>query len=110
MIKAVIRKKQARFVSYEISGHAASGNGENEFDIVCADVSVLSITTANNFYKLAQVKPIAKMEDGYLYVELPMRLSAKQEGKVQLLFEAFVNALTEVADEFPKHVQITFEK
>ncbi|MDR2975711.1 MAG: ribosomal-processing cysteine protease Prp [Streptococcaceae bacterium] len=108
MIKAVIRKKGGRYVSYEISGHAG-GNGENEFDIVCADVSVLSITTANNFHKLCNVRPIAKMEDGYLYVELPITLPSKQEERTQFLFQAFVNAMEEVGDEYPQYIHILME-
>lgn len=109
MIEAVIRKKRDKFVSYEISGHANSGTGEFEFDVVCADVSVLSITTANNFYKMANVKPIAKMEDGYLYVEVPLSIPEKQEQIVQILFQAFANAMTEVSEEFPQYVHLTIE-
>ncbi|MDR0298826.1 MAG: ribosomal-processing cysteine protease Prp [Streptococcaceae bacterium] len=108
MIKAVIKKKGGRFVSYEISGHAGA-NGANEFDLVCADVSVLSITTANNFHKMCNVKPIAEMEEGYLYVELPITLPKKQEENTQFLFQAFVNAMEEVVGEYPQYIKLIME-
>jgi len=108
-VEAVIRKNRERYVSYEISGHAGSNEGKTEFDIACADVSVLSITTANNIYKIAGVKPITKMEDGYLYVEVPISMPAKQAEIVQLLFEALKNALEDVVGEFPQYVHLTLE-
>ncbi|CAM3089723.1 ribosomal-processing cysteine protease Prp [Lactococcus hircilactis] len=109
MIEAVIRKKRDRFVSYEISGHASSGTGEFEYDVVCADVSVLSITTANNIHSMAKIKPITKMEDGYLYVEVPISIPNKQEELVQILFQAFTNAMKDVVEEFPQYVHLTIE-
>ncbi len=108
-IEAIVRKKRGRYVSYEISGHASSGTGEFEFDVVCADVSVLSITTANNIYKMAKVKPITKMEDGYLYVEVPISIPNKQEEIVQFLFQAFVNAMEDVIEEYSQYVHLTIE-
>ena len=106
-VEAVVRKKRGRFVSYEISGHAQSG--EYGHDVACADVSVLSITTANNFYKMASIKPITKMEEGYLYVEVPISIPSKQEEKVQFLFQAFINAMEDVVEEFPQYVHLTIE-
>lgn len=108
-VEVLIRKKRGRYVGYEISGHAGSNEGKTEFDIACADVSVLSITTANNIYKIAKVKPITKMEDGYLYVEVPISVTDKQEATVQLLFEAFKNALEDVIGEFPQYVNLKIE-
>lgn len=108
MIQIIIKKKDDRFVSYEINGHASSGTGEFEFDVVCADVSVLSITTANNFERMAQFTPITQMDDGYLYVEIPSDLSDEQQEMAQILFQAFVYAITEVIEEFPDYTNITF--
>lgn len=85
MIEAVIRTKRDKIVSYEISGHAESG--EYGHDVVCAAVSVLSITTANNLYEMAKIKPIANMEDGYLYVEIPLSTPERQGELAQTLLQ-----------------------
>ena len=61
MIEACIRTKRDKIVSYEISGHAESG--EYGHDVVCAAVSVLSITTANNIYEMAHIKPVTQTVD-----------------------------------------------
>nr|WP_054639424.1 ribosomal-processing cysteine protease Prp [Lactococcus fujiensis] len=76
MIEACIRSKRGKIVSYEISGHAESG--EYGHDVVCAAVSVLTITTANNLFDMAHIKPVTQMEDGYLYVEIPLSTPEKQ--------------------------------
>ena len=91
MIEACIRTKRDKIVSYEISGHAESG--EYGHDVVCAAVSVLSITTANNIYEMAHIKPVTQTEDGYLYVEIPLSIPEKQGVLAQTLLEAFANSI-----------------
>lgn len=107
MIEAVIRTKRGKIVSYEISGHAESG--EYGHDVVCAAVSVLSITTANNLYQMAKIKPIANMENGYLYVEIPLSTPEKQGALAQVLLEAFSNAMTEVTKNYGQYITLKFE-
>ena len=104
MISATIKEKANKIVGYEISGHAESG--EYGHDVVCAAVSVLGITTANNLYNIGKVKPLAEMKDGYLKVEIPITLSKKQEEVTQLLMQAFKNAMTEVTDEYGDFIEL----
>lgn len=107
MIEAVIRSKRGKIVSYEISGHAESG--EYGHDVVCAAVSVLSITTANNIYEMASVKPVTKMEDGYLYVEIPISVPERQGQMAQILLEAFSNAMKAVEKDYGQYITLNFE-
>ena len=108
MIQAVIKEKAKRINAYVISGHAESG--EYGHDVVCAAVSVLGITTANNLYKLAIVKPIAEMKEGYLSIEIPLTLSKRQEEISQILLLAFQNAMQEVAAEYGDYIELIIEK
>lgn len=108
MIQAIIKRKIKRINGYVISGHAESG--EYGHDVVCAAVSVLGITTANNLYKLAMVKPVAEMKEGYLSVGIPLTLSKRQEEVSQMLLLAFQYALQEVAEEYNDYIEMTIEK
>ena len=107
MIEACIRSKRGKIVSYEISGHAESG--EYGHDVVCASVSVLSITTANNIYEMANIKPVTHMEDGYLFVEIPLSTPEKQGVLAQTLLEAFANAMTAVEKNYSQYIILKFE-
>ena len=107
MIEAVIRTKRDKIVSYEISGHAESG--EYGHDVVCAAVSVLSITTANNLYSMAKVKPKAKMEEGYLSVEIPLSTPDRQGELAQTLLHAFANAMEEVTNNYGQYITLKIE-
>lgn len=103
----VIRSRKNKIVSYEISGHAESG--EYGHDIVCSAVSVLSITTANNIYEMALMKPITKTEDGYLYVEIPFHSPDKQQEMAQTLLRAFSNAMKAVEKNYGQYITLKFE-
>lgn len=107
MIEAVIRTKRGKYVSYEISGHAESG--EYGHDVVCSAVSVLTITTANNIYEMAHIKPVTQMEDGYLYVEIPLSVPEKQGASAQFLLQAFVNAMKAVEKNYGEYIVLKFE-
>ncbi|SJZ62266.1 hypothetical protein SAMN02745116_00949 [Pilibacter termitis] len=85
-------------------------SGTYGHDIVCSAVSVLSITTANNLERMADISPITEMREGYLYVELPKDLTSEQEKTAQILLTAFVGAIKEVADEYSKFIQLKENK
>jgi uncharacterized protein YsxB (DUF464 family) len=108
MIEATIKEKNGGIWSYEISGHAESG--EYGHDVVCAAVSVLGITTANNLYKLAKIRPLAEMESGHLKVEIPITLSKKQSESSQFLLKAFENALEDVVEEYSQYIELKHER
>lgn len=81
MIEATFRRDDAGYiVSYEIKGHA--GSAENGFDIVCAAVSTLAITTENGINQLVGFTPISEVDyenGGYLYVEILADLNQENE-------------------------------
>ncbi|MDR2464773.1 MAG: ribosomal-processing cysteine protease Prp [Streptococcaceae bacterium] len=107
MIKAKIHRKSNEIVSYELSGHAMSG--EYGHDIVCSAVSVLSITTANGLERLTGVEPITEMSSGYLYVELQENLSSEQREIARILLENFQDAMLDVENEYGQYVKVIKE-
>lgn len=107
MIQVKIEEKDGHILSYEITGHAAAG--EQGHDIVCAAVSVLGITTANNLHKLAQVHHLdAVMDDesgGFIKVKIPFSLSQRQTEQAQLILACFKNAMEDVAVEYSEYIE-----
>lgn len=79
----------------EASGHALSG--EYGHDLVCAAVSILTISLVNNIERLVGVPPITEYETsgGYLYMERPEGLTPAQQQTFQLLTESVRLALAE---------------
>ncbi|HAV95028.1 MAG TPA: ribosomal-processing cysteine protease Prp, partial [Lactococcus lactis] len=74
-----------------------------------AAVSVLSITKANNIYEMARIKPVTQMEDGYLYVEIPLSIPEKQGVLAQTLLEAFANSMKAVEKSYGQYITLKFE-
>lgn len=105
MITATMQKRDGRFVSYEISGHAESGDYGH--DLVCASVTTLAMTTGDNIWRLAKVKPLVEKDNGYLKVELPLTLPKRSEETAQLLLEALENSLEMLTTD--QHDFITFK-
>lgn len=103
MIKVEINKKQGKIVSYEISGHAMSGDFGH--DIVCSAVSVLGITTCNGIENLTDVQPLYEMEDGYLYIEMPTDIDEEQDKVAQILLQNFEFAIKDVIAEYGEFIQ-----
>jgi len=106
MIQATIHHGSERIDSFQITGHADSG--EYGQDIVCAAVSVLAITTVNGLQRIAKI-PIdvenRDQEGGYLEVHLPPKLEATTELKGQTLLQSFADGLRDVATNYADYIE-----
>ena len=106
MIKIIIeREDDDRIKSISSSGH--SGYAESGSDIVCASVSVLlqnaqktfeEILDINTFYIVDEDKPS-------LSITLPT-LSGEMLKMADLIMKSTVNGLYDLADTFPKYINI----
>lgn len=109
MIHATFRQNRCgQLIAVTVRGHANSGRyGE---DIVCAAVSVLSITFVNNIQRLAQYQPVVTVDEeegGYLALKLPDDLTEEQKEISQILFESFYFALVEdMQEEYENYIQV----
>ncbi|WEV61243.1 ribosomal-processing cysteine protease Prp [Streptococcaceae bacterium ESL0729] len=105
MIKAFIKEKNGKFVSYELSGHAQSG--EFGHDIVCSAVSVMAITTANNIERMTGVKSLVDAGDGYLYFEIASDMTPEQNQIAQILLENFKLSMEDIQSEYGDFLEFT---
>ena len=88
--------------AFQLSGHADSG--PYGYDIVCAAVSALSISTVNGLEQVAHDHPQVEKDDeqgGYLSVK---RISSGHDA--QIIMQTFLNGLADIADNYSKFLSI----
>lgn len=78
----------------EISGHAPD-------PVVCHGISAISQMVAN--YVTDNAWGITRREDGFLNIRVFPEYSQEH------LFMALINALEDIADEYPDNIEITYE-
>ncbi|KRO04340.1 ribosomal protein [Levilactobacillus paucivorans] len=106
MIHATFHHGTNRINSFQITGHADSG--EYGQDIVCAAVSVLAISTVNGLQRVASIPVQVDNRDqagGFLEVTLPPKLEATAELKGQTLLQSFEDGLKDVAENYADFVK-----
>ncbi|WP_125546166.1 ribosomal-processing cysteine protease Prp [Levilactobacillus lindianensis] len=106
MIHATFHHGTNRINSFQITGHADSG--EYGQDIVCAAVSVLAISTVNGLQRVASIPVQVDNRDqagGFLEVTLPPKLEATTELKGQTLLQSFEDGLKDVAENYADFVK-----
>ena len=104
MIQSTFIRSNQALVSVELTGHA--GSGEFGYDIVCAAVSALSMNLVNALEALTSCMPeviIDEIDGGYMKVVLPTVADLRNE-KAQLLFEAFLLSMTNLAEHSSEFV------
>lgn len=106
MITVSIRRDQhERLTRIRIQGHAEFA--EHGKDIVCAAVSAISIGSVNAIEKLLEVQVVSpSSEAGDLDVRVPAVADQAVYVKLQLLLEAMVIALEDVATAYPAYIEI----
>lgn len=104
MIDVHIRKPNAHYAEFYITGHA--NYAERGKDIVCAGVSALAITLENALQELSDV-PIVKK--GYISDESERTLIPVPSDKTDLLFEYFRIGIEGIQEAFPNNVALHLE-
>ena len=91
-----------RTVAFKLTGHADAGDYGH--DIVCAAVSVLSISTVNGLTKVIHGRPKVEKNDaegGFL------RVTHIDPGHdAQILMDAFLNAMEDIQEQYPDFIKI----
>ncbi len=90
MIRAEVRKHKGNYIGFEIKGHA--GYAAENFDIVCAAVSALSINAVNSLEQFTDVPFESEDRDGFICVRFQGDLSPE----AKLLMDSLVLGLTDV--------------
>ncbi len=107
MVTIELFYRDESLVAYDLSGHALSRKKGEEYDLLCAAVSVLAITTTNGLTDVVMIKPEELLvKDGRLRCVLPGELSNEQKLQADALLKTLVLGLESLAADYPKHVRI----
>ncbi|TPR40197.1 ribosomal-processing cysteine protease Prp [Apilactobacillus micheneri] len=93
--------------SFKITGHADSG--EYGKDIVCAAVSVLSITTVNGLNEVAELDPKVKSNDidgGFMEVTIPNTKNHDNMIASQAILRSFENGMIDISKSYAKYIKL----
>ena len=106
MIKITIeREDDDRIKSISSTGH--SGYAESGSDIVCAMVSVLLQNAQKTFEEILNIDTFYTLDENKpsLSITLP-KLAGEDLKYADLIMKSTVNGLYDLADTFPKHINI----
>ena len=107
MISAILYQGTDGLTACRITGH--SGQAEAGRDIVCAAVSILGCTCVNAMESVCGLIPlITENEDGVLAFQLP-ELNPEENAKAQILMGALKQGLSDLADAYPRNVNLTVQ-
>ncbi|MEY8441247.1 ribosomal-processing cysteine protease Prp [Lactobacillaceae bacterium 24-114] len=91
-----------QITAFEIRGHADAGPYGQ--DIVCAAVSVLSISTINGLEQVAKTNPTVESDNdngGFLKVT-----SINLGHDSQVIMQTFFNGMQDVAESYPQNIEL----
>lgn len=106
MTEVYLYKKGEHYLGFEVSGHA--GFDKRGYDIVCAALSMTTISTINGLEILLNIVPhvIEDEGTGYLKCDLPTNLDLETTAKTNLLLAQFSVAITGLVDAYPDYVTL----
>lgn len=99
MIIVSLKRKDNIVNNIKISGHA--NYAESGFDIVCASVSSIAITTVNAIIRVNSNSIKYSEEDGLLEIEI-----LKNDKIVNILIDNMISMLTELEKQYKKYIKI----
>ena len=108
MIYAKFDFTNNQYNKFTISGHAESGPYGH--DLVCSTVSALTIGTANNISRLANVEPEIESneeEGGFLELTLPAIEDKTEKQTVQILLASLFYSLSDIEDSYGEYISVT---
>lgn len=98
MIKILFKRKNDRFISFEIKGHSnLTGYGT---DIVCSAVSSTTLMTLNGILEVLNLKVKYKIDEGYTYCDF----ESSKDDKIDILIKSYYLFLEELSKEYPKNI------
>ena len=108
MIYAQFDFKDKQYIKYTLSGHAESGPYGH--DLVCSAVSALTLGTANNITRLADIKPDIVMneeEGGYFELTLPLISNESKQHTVQILLASLFYSLSYIEESYGEYISVS---
>ena len=99
MIKIDIKKVNNKINHIKISGH--SGYAENGYDIVCASVSCIAITTVNALISINEDCLVYSQSDGLLDIDI-----LKHDDIIDKLINNMLSLLDDLSRDYKEYIKI----
>ena len=99
MITINVKNKENYINFVKIKGHA--NYAEEGFDIVCASVSSIAITTVNAIIRIDESAIIYSEDDGLLEIKI-----LKYNETINILMENMISMLEELEKQYKKYIEI----
>lgn len=107
MVTIELTYRDNDLIAYSFRGHAMSRRQDEEFDLVCAAVSVLAIAFTNGLTEVVGLEPeTLEVDEGLLRCTLPSKLTRDQMLQTSALTGTMLLALENLAADYAKHVRI----
>ncbi|WP_068267597.1 ribosomal-processing cysteine protease Prp [Caviibacter abscessus] len=98
MIKILFKRKNDKFISFEIKGHSnLRGYGT---DIVCSAVSSTTLMTLNGILEVLSANVEYTIDEGYTYCNF----ENLKDDKIYILINSYYLFLEELSKEYPKNI------
>jgi uncharacterized protein YsxB (DUF464 family) len=107
MIYIDFEKKNNKFISFHIHGHA--GYDEYGKDIVCSAVSAISITIVNGITEVLGINAPYEMNDGFLSLDLK-GLSDEEIDKCSVLMKTIFLGFKSMYVNYSEYIKITIKE
>lgn len=102
MIRVVFKTRGHKLTAFKMTGHADAG--PYGYDIVCAAVSALSISTVNGLKTVAHTRPTVKQDEqngGFLEVT-----TIDPGNDAQVIMKTFLNGMLDIQEGYHQHIQV----
>ena len=111
MIRIVVERDEKRQIAaFTVHGHASSPTDDNDIDLLCCAVSVLTQGCAMGLSDVAKIEADEfTIEKGRLYYRLPDELDEAQRHDASVLLESMCISLRSLAQSSANFVQISDE-
>ncbi|MBR2766191.1 MAG: ribosomal-processing cysteine protease Prp [Blautia sp.] len=94
MIAVTVKKAAGRYISFRSEGHA--GYADEGYDIICAAVSALTVSTVNSLEAFTSDRITVKEHDGFVDLRFP----PEQSDEARLLMDSLVLGLTGIEESY----------
>ncbi len=103
MIRAEVFRKKGRITGFSLRDHADST--DDRYDLICASVSTMFITTVNGIEEIVKAEAEVKANpgDSSLYI---LENDAEKLEKADVLLNTFELGLKNLSEEYPTYVKL----
>lgn len=100
------RDSEGFYRGFTLSGHADGYEGDAEYDLVCAAVSAVTLTTAMGLQSVLHLEGTFDSHSGFLDVDI----TSPRSEKSQVLIETMLCGLKSIRDRYPDKLKILHTK